>query len=358
MVASVAQGRNGSRVQGKTPAMKLWPFALASLVVLAVGCNSPSTDNSTASSGGNGAPNGEKKLKIAMIPKGTTHEFWKSVHAGAEDAAKDLNVELIWKGPLKEDDREAQIQVVESFTTEGVNGICVAPLDDKALRKPIDEAIKAKIPVLVFDSGLADPTGTVSFVATDNKKGGAMAGEAMGKDLGKGGKVIVMRYQEGSASTMLREEGFLEAAKAAGLEIVSSDQYAGATVESAQKTAENLINRFKSGDTLTVGGIFCPNESSTFGMLRALQDAKLAGKVKFYGFDSSPKLVDALSSGEINGLVVQNPYNMGKLSIESIVKSIKGETVEARIDTGATLATKDNMSTPDVEKVLNPKKAG
>ncbi len=292
-----------------------------------------------------------------MIPKGTTHEFWKSVHAGAADAAKELDVDLIWKGPLKEDDRDAQISTVEDFVTKKVDGICVAPLDDKALRKPIDEALQAKIPVVIFDSALADPTGTVSFVATNSEKGGGMAGDAMAKDLGKGGKVIVLRYQEGSASTMAREKGFIDAAKAAGLDIVSDNQYAGATVETAQKAAENLINRFKGPDgNLTVGGIFCPNESSTFGMLRALQDARLAGKVKFYGFDSSPKLVEALGDGQIEGLVVQNPYNIGKLSVESMVKSIKGEKVDPVIDTGVTLATKANMDTEDVKKVLNPPK--
>lgn len=295
-------------------------------------------------------------MKIAMIPKGTTHEFWKSVHAGADEAAKAQNIELIWKGPLKEDDREAQIQVVEDFTTQGVAGICVAPLDDVALRKPIEEAMDKKIPVLIFDSGLADPTGTVSLVATDNKHGGAMAGEAMAKDLGKGGKVILLRYQEGSASTVLREEGFLEAAKAAGLEVISSDQHAGATVESAQKVAENLINRFKNPDgTLGAAGIFCPNESSTFGMLRALQDAKISN-VKFYGFDSSEKLVAALSAGQITGLIVQNPFNMGKLAVESMVKAIKGDKVEPIQDTGAVLATKENMETEDIKKVLNPPK--
>lgn len=339
--------------------MKFQLLALAAAALIGVGCSSPSADGGAsggvddakpvAKGDGGAAKSG---LKIAMIPKGTTHEFWKSVHAGADEAAKALGVELIWKGPLKEDDREAQIQVVENFTTQGVNGICVAPLDDKALRKPVDEALKAKIPIVVFDSGLADASGTVSLVATDNKKGGSMAGEAMAKDLGKGGKVILMRYQEGSASTMLREEGFLEAAKAGGLELISADQFAGATTESAMKTAENLLNRFKD----QVQGIFCPNESSTAGMLKVLQDLKLAGKVKFYGFDASAKLVDGLKSGEINGLVVQNPFNMGKLAIESMVKAINGEKVDERIDTGATLATKENMETPDVAKVLNPPK--
>ncbi len=339
--------------------MKPWPIFASAIVLLAFGCSTPNPEGAKKDEpSGAGGPVAGKSLKIAMIPKGTTHEFWKSVHAGAEEAAKELGVELIWKGPLKEDDREAQVQVVETFTTQGVQGICLAPLDDKALRQPVDEALKANIPIVIFDSGLADTSGTASFVATDNKKAGGMAGEALAKDLGKGGKVLVLRYQEGSASTTLREDGFLEAAKTAGLEVVSEDQHAGATVESAQKVAENLINRFKSADgKLSVGGIFCPNESSTFGMLRALQDAKLAGSVKFYGFDSSVKLIEALQKDEISGLVVQNPFNMGKLTIENMVKAIKKEKVEPRIDTGATLVTKANMGSDDVKKVLNPPKA-
>lgn len=323
------------------------------LSILAIGCTTPSaTDGTAGSTTTTGSDAQKDKLTIAMVPKGTAHEFWKTVHAGADDAAKELGVNLIWKGPLNENDREQQIKVIEDFVTQKVSGICVAPLDDKALRNPVDEALKEKIPVLVFDSGLADFTGTVSFVATDNKKGGMIAAEAMAKLLGKGGKVIVLRYIEGSASTNQREEGFLEAAKAAGLEIVSDNQYAGATVDTAMSASENLMNRFRD----SVQGIFCPNESSTAGMLKILQDLKLAGKVAFYGFDASEKLVAALGAGEINGLVVQNPYKMGKLSVESMVKAIKGEKVESRLDTGATLVNKENMSQPDIDKVLHPPK--
>lgn len=323
------------------------------LSILAIGCTTPSaTDGTTGSTTTTGSDAQKDKLTIAMVPKGTAHEFWKTVHAGADDAAKELGVNLIWKGPLNENDREQQIKVIEDFVTQKVSGICVAPLDDKALRNPVDEALKEKIPVLVFDSGLADFTGTVSFVATDNKKGGMIAAEAMAKSLGKGGKVIVLRYIEGSASTNQREEGFLEAAKAAGLEIVSDNQYAGATVDTAMSASENLMNRFRD----SVQGIFCPNESSTAGMLKVLQDLKLAGKVAFYGFDASEKLVAALGAGEINGLVVQDPYKMGKLSVESMVKAIKGEKVESRLDTGATLVNKENMSQPDIDKVLHPPK--
>lgn len=290
-------------------------------------------------------------LAIAVIPKGTTHEFWKAVQSGAEQAGRDLGVRVIWKGPIKEDDREEQIKVVEDFISQKVAGIVLAPLDDAALVGPVEAAIAEDIPVVIFDSGLKSDK-MKSFVATDNKAAGAKAGQAMAERLGGKGDVIVLRYQEGSASTREREEGFIEAAKAGGLNVISQEQFAGPTTESAQKAAENLISRFKDGAGLKAQGIFCPNESSTFGMLRALQDASLAGKVRFIGFDSSAKLIEGLNAGQIDALVVQDPVSMGRLAVETIVKSIRGESIESRIDTGSHLVTKDNFATPEIQAVI------
>ncbi len=290
------------------------------------------------------------KRKIAVIPKGTTHEFWKSVHAGANKAGQELGVEIIWKGPVREDDRDEQVKVVESFIAAGVDAIVLAPLDDTALVPPAKDATREKIPVVIIDSDL-QWDGRTSFVATDNHQGGAKAAERLGELLGGKGKVVVLRYQEGSASTMKREAGFLEtvAAKFPDIEVVSSNQYGGATTESAYKTSENLLVSHEDVD-----GIFCPNESTTFGMLRALQDAKRAGEVKFVGFDSSAKLVEALGKGELHGLVLQNPFRMGELGVKTALAKLDGKAVEARIDTGVGVATKENMAEPAMRELLSP----
>ncbi len=300
-------------------------------------------------------PADSQQTTIAVIPKGTTHEFWKSIHAGAVKASRELDVNIIWKGPLKEDDREAQISVVEDFITRGVSGIVLAPLDDIALRLPVRNASRSGIPVVIIDSGL-ESDDYVSFVATDNKLGGEMAGQRMGELLSGKGKVIMLRYQEGSASTANREAGFLEAiSQFPGIEIVSSNQYGGATTETAYRASENVLAPFKSqNEQLTVDGIFCPNESTTFGMLRALQDAGVAGKVHFIGFDSSRKLVESLTNGEIDGLVVQNPFRMGYLGVITIVAHLQGKDVEKRIDTGVTLVTRDNLNDPEIQQLVLP----
>ena len=297
-----------------------------------------------------------KKFTIAVVPKGTTHPFWKSVNAGAQKAANDykaqgVEVDLIWKGPLREDDREQQIQVVEGFTSQGVNGIVLAPLDSKALVRPVEEAKKAGIPTVIMDSGL-ETDQIVSFAATDNRKGGQLAADRLGQILGGKGKVLMLRYLEGSASTNDREEGFLEEIKAKfpNIELISTDQYAGATRDSAKRTAENLLQRY--GDQ--VNGIFASNEPATTGMLLALQDINKAGKVVFVGFDSSPQFVDAMKLGQMQGIVVQNPFAIGELGVKTMVDSLLGKPVEKRIDTGVMMITPENMNSPEAQKLLNP----
>ncbi len=295
----------------------------------------------------------EGLLKIAVIPKCTTHEFWKSIHGGAIKAQRETEgVQIEWKGPTKEDDRAEQINVVQNFTTAGVQGIVIAPLDDQALVKPVREAAKEGIAVVIIDSGLAGEPGKdfISYVSTDNYKGGVLGAKRLAEVIGDKGKIVLLRYQEGSASTMNREQGFLdEIKKHTDIEVMSQNQYAGATTESTFAKAENLLNKFPELD-----GIFCPNESSSFGMLRALQSANRAGKVKFVGFDSSPKLVEALRKGEMHGLVLQNPLRMGYLGVKTIVAHLRGEPVKQRIDTGVGVATKENMDTPKMAELLAP----
>src|SRR5438876_1032240 len=294
---------------------------------------------------------------IAVIPKGTTHEFWKSINAGAIKAQRELadqgtKVNVIWKGPLREDDRDQQIQVVEGFTARHVDAIVLAPLDSQALVKPVHNAIAAKVPVVIMDSDLKSDR-YVSFVATDNYKGGQLAGEEMGKLLDGKGNVILLRYAVGSASTEAREAGFLDVlrTKYPNVKIISSDQHAGATRETAYQVSQNLLNRFGR----EVSGVFCPCEPPTIAMTKALRDLGLAGgKVKMIGFDAGSQSVQDLKNGDVQALVVQNPLLMGYLGVVTAVKHLRGEKVEKRIDTGVSLITRDNMEQPGMKELLYP----
>ncbi|HWA74194.1 MAG TPA: substrate-binding domain-containing protein [Polyangiaceae bacterium] len=319
-------------------------WSLGALGTTLVGCGKKSDSGKAA------AP---ARLRLAVIPKGTTHEFWKSVHAGAVKAARELDVDIVWKGPLKEDDLKSQVDLVQSFTAQHVSGILLAPLNDKALVSSVNGATSANIPVVIFDSALSGGK-LVSFVATDNRAAGRLAGERMAELLGEKGKVVVLRYQEGSASTHEREEGFLEAVKKhPGLELVSDNQYGGATTESAFSASESLLLA-KTASSGGINGVFAPNESTTFGMLLALEKANLAGKLKFVGFDASDKLVQAVRAGQIDALVLQNPFNMGYLSVKAMVSHLRGQQVEPRTDTGAQLVDKANLEKPEIRELVKP----
>jgi ribose transport system substrate-binding protein len=140
----------------------------------------------------------------------------------------------------------------------------------------------------------------------------------------------------------------------ADIEVVSHNQYGGVTTESAFKVSENLLTAHKGPGGLTVQGIFCPNESTAFAMLRALEDNGFAGKVRFIGFDSSPKMVDAMAKGHMDATVVQDPIKMGYLGVKAMVDHLQGKPVDKRIDTGATLIARDTMTSPEAQALLNP----
>ena len=291
-----------------------------------------------------------ERLQIAVVPKGSTHAFWKSMEAGARKAASEEDVAIIWKGPMKEDDRAQQISVVQQFVASKVSAIVLAPLDATALAGPVRSAAAAGIPVVIIDSALRGEVGRdfVSLVATDNFRGGEMGGEELARRLGGKGKVVLLRCLEGSASTDEREAGFLAAiARHPGIEITVKNRYGGATVSLAQDTALNLIDRLREAD-----GIFCPNESTTQGMLLALRQTGLAGKKTFVGFDTSPALLQALRRGEIQGLVAQNPSRMGYLGVKTAVAHLRGQKVDPRIDTGCALVTLETIDTPETKAVL------
>lgn len=290
------------------------------------------------------------QIEIAVIPKGTTHSFWKSVEAGARKAGQEEGVQIAWRGPLKEDDRAQQIAVVQQFVGSKVSAIVLAPLDATALVSPVRAAEQSKIPVVVIDSALKGEAGKdfASFVATDNHKGGEMAGEELARLIDHKGKVVLLRYAEGSASTQEREEGFLAVLKKyPGIELTVTNRYGGATINSAQDAAMNLIDKIREADA-----VFCPNESTTVGMLLALRQNGLAGKKKFVGFDASAELIKALERGQIQALVAQNPNRMGYLGVKTAVAALRGQKVETRIDTGCVLVTKENLNSAEIKAVI------
>ncbi len=290
-----------------------------------------------------------KEKVIAVVPKGQAHIFWQTVRAGANAAGKKFGVNILWNGPASEIEISKQINIVEDFISRRVDGIVVAPSDQKALVPVIESAARRGIPVTIFDSG-AQTDSYVSFVSTDNYLGGAKAAHRMAEILNKKGSVAVVGVMPGSASTTQRENGFREtlAKEYPDLKIVAF-QYGMSDRAKSLAVAEDILTANPN-----LNGFFGPNESSSVGAAQAVKARGLTGKVKVIGFDSSPSLTADLQEGIIDSLIVQNPFAMGFEGVRTLCEKLEGKNPERRIDTGVTVVTKNSLSDPKIQQLINP----
>lgn len=293
---------------------------------------------------------GAKKKVIAVIPKGVSNFFWQSVKAGADVAGKEAGVEIYWKGPTIESDVSSQINVVEDAITSRVDGIMIAPSHRDSLVAVVERAQREGIPVTIFDSGIGTEQ-YVSYVATDNVLGGVMAAERLAERLGGKGKVAVLGLKAGSVSTDERERGFQDTIKQKfpGIQIVAF-QYGEASRTTSIDRATDILTAHPD-----LNGFFSSNEPATVGAAQAVKQKGSAGKIIVAGFDSSPNLIEDLSAGVIDSLVIQNPYRMGYDGVKTLADKLNGKTPERRIDTGVKLVTKENLTSPEIQQLLGTK---
>lgn len=310
---------------------------ISGLVCLACLLGPAGCGTSRPKAGGN-----DRRLSIAVIPKCTTSQFWETVEEGAEDAAGKLGVGIRWEGPLAETEIAEQNKIIENMINLQVDGIALAPLNPKAMRKTVDSAVAAGIPVVVFDSAL-EGDAPVSFVASDNVDGGRLAANHMIELLGKEhARLVVFRYVQGTASTESRAQGFIDAIGQAGMKVLADPYPEDGSVAGCKKTAGNTLERFIHDNKLELDGIFAANDRSSMGAVAALDDIRKSGvqvDVKCIGFDFPPKLVAALQAGQLDALVAQDPRRMGYLAVETLVKHLHGEAVPEFVDTGVRLVT-------------------
>ena len=328
---------------------------LVALLLLGLlnGCDGGSDDSAGPAPSSGGA---DEQLTLAVIPKSTGGEFWETVEQGARQAAADLEVAIRWEGTLAETEIAEQNKIIENMVNLGVDGMVLAPLNAKATRKSVETTAAAGIPVVIFDSAV-EGDAQVSFVATNNRRGGELAAEEMGRLLGglEGKKLVVIRYVQGTASTDERSDGFIATAKAGGAEIVAEPYPEDGAVAGAKRTAANTLEGFVRDGRLELDGIFAANLYTTIGTAAALDDLRKGGvavDVKFVGFDTSPELLKSLESGQIHALVAQNPKKMGYLAVETMEKHLRGEAVEPMIDTGVEVVTAEKLKDPEIRKLV------
>jgi ribose transport system substrate-binding protein len=285
---------------------------------------------------------------VGVVPKGANHIFWQTVHAGAIKAAREFHFEVEWNAPTLEVDSSRQIEIVDSMINRHVAGIVLAPVDRQALVGVVERAAREGIPVAIFDSAI-DTNRVISYVATDNTEGGRMAARRLGEVLGGKGKVGVIGFMPGSASTMEREDGFQNEIRKLfpGIEIVGM-QFGMADRAKSMAETENILTAHPD-----LAGLFADNESSSSGAVQALK-SRHSTSVKLVAFDASDQLIADLRDGVIDSLVVQNPFRMGYESTRAIGLKLAGQTPPAKIDSGATLVKREDLDKPEIKVLLHP----
>ena len=314
------------------------------------------------------------KYRIVVIPKGMTHEFWQSIHRGADRAAADLKaqrglaVQVQFQGPAREDEAQPQIDIINHAVAQNVSGIVLAPQHSQTMVAPVEAARQQNVPVLIIDSGLAKEDVIVKYIATDNYHGGVLAAEQLLKALEKRGKkaprIVLFRYKRGSESTEQREKGFedvinkaIAERKAKGepaITWVSKDLEMGATQDDAQANSRPLLS--DKGDQ--IDGIFAVNESSASGVVESMRGLDLNKKIILVGFDSSGPLLQAVRAGDVEALIVQDPYRMGYLGVWELVQHLEGHNVTPggkKVEsTGEYVVTKENLDAVSTRELFDP----
>ena len=302
-----------------------------------------------------------RRLAIACIPKATAHSYWQAAHDGADRAAQELNVRIDWQGPLDDSKVADQIGIFNNLAASGVDAILLSPCDDKALVSPVRSAMNRGVPVGIFDSPLAGKVGRdyVDYVGTDNQAAGEIAAhtliDAMARakarniDATYEGRVVMIRFTEGGASTRLREESFIDAVAAVpSLRLVEQPYTDGSTM-GAQHTAEAVLDSYVKNNQLELDGIFASNQPTTEGVcnaLQALHDKGVQIRTSVVGIDESDQLLRALRNGTIDALIVQDQEKMGYLGVKTLVDYLAHKPVQPVVDTGVAVLTKADLRVP------------
>jgi ribose transport system substrate-binding protein len=287
------------------------------------------------------------KRVIGVVPQGRTHLFWQTIHAGAEAAAQETGVEILWNAPSTESDYTGQLQIVDAMINRRVDAIALAPIDGKAMVSVVERAVKDKIPVVIFDSGIQTDVYS-SWVATDNYAAGALAASRMGELLGGKGKIAMVAVQPGVASSLAREAGFEDKIKKdfPGIEIVDK-RFGMADFAKSMAVTENMLTAHPD-----LAALFASNESSTVGAVQALKGRQ--SSVRLVGFDWSPALLEDLKSGVIDSLVAQDPFQIGYQSVIEAVNALNGKPVRKVNHLTPRLVRKDDLEKPEIHNLLNP----
>jgi ribose transport system substrate-binding protein len=275
-------------------------------------------------------------ILLSMKGPGAGNPFWALVEKGAREKAKELGVDLVVLAPPQESDITSQIAQIEDQMTKGVDGIALAPTDPDALAPIVDEALAEGTKVVFVDTNGKNKG--VTFIGTNNEMGAKLAADYICKNVPKGSDVAILQGIIVQSTGRFRADGSHKGLTECGLNIVA-EQPGDWDRAKGQAVMENIL----VGNP-NIKAVFASNDNMALGAAEALKQAAVLDKVLLVGFDANPDAAVSILAGEMSASVAQNPYNMGALSVENLMKLIKGEKLAPVIDTGTVLVTKENAA--------------
>ena len=293
--------------------------------------------------------NRRRRRTVGVVPKATSHLFFVAVHAGVERAAREFDMDLLWNGPTDETDYSRQIEIVDSMVARHVDALAISAADERALVAPLERAMRAGIPVTVFDSAV-NVEGYVSFISSDNYAAGCTAARRLAALIGGKGTVGMVMQKPGGASTVLRETGFADTvAKELSAVRIVARQYGMADPVRSRAAAENILTAHPD-----LGGIFASSEAASLGSIQAIRSRGLSGKVKLVTFDTSETHIEALKEGVIDIMLVQDPTQLGYEAVKSLARKLRGESPAHRMEIPVSVVVKSDLGQPAVRALLSP----
>jgi len=323
---------------------------MASAIVVAA-CSGGGGGASPGASSGGASPGassgGGEKPYIAIVSKGSQHQFWQAVEKGATDAAAAMGATITYEGPASESEVDKQLTMLQTALDKKPAAICFAALDSKSAGPLLQKAKDAGIPVVGFDSGV-DSDIPVTTVSTDNIAAAGEAADKMAELIGDSGKVAIIVHDQTSQTGTTRRDGFSNRMKEShpNIEVVAIEYGAGDPVKSA-----DLAKAIMTANP-DLKGFFGANEGSAKGVLNALKETGNEGKIVAIGYDSGEQQINAIKSGVMAGAITQNPVGIGAKCVEAALDAIAGKTLEKNIDTGYYYYDKTNIDSPEVAAVL------
>ena len=289
-----------------------------------------------------------QRHKVVLVAKSTQTEFWLSVFAGAQAAAAEYNVELTTIGPETEEDYETQNRMVAEAVADGAEALVFSAIDYENNAAAVDAAGQAGVKIVSIDSGVdSDQVGT--YIGTDNYAAGRMAAQAALE--GVEGELVVglVNYDEGTANGQERERGVREALAESGRARVAASVTTLVEAGRAQTDTADLLR-----NNPEINAVVAFNEPTSVGAARAVEELDRQEQVFLVGFDSNVATIDGLQEGSVDALIVQNPYAMGYLGVESAYRLLSGQggALETTVDTSTQIVNRGNLFSLDSQKAL------